>query len=73
MQFFLLTNYYAFWLQVQRKTNDLKQILENELAEKEIRLKELAQREAEMAKKLSRVYLTEYEQKVETEKLFKVN
>jgi hypothetical protein len=51
----------------------LKQTLENELAEKEIRLKELAQREAEMAKKLSRIYLTEYEQKIETEKLFKVN
>jgi len=43
------------------------------LIQKEKCLQESLQKQMEMAKKLSRIYLTEYEQKVENEKLLKVN
>ena len=47
--------------------------MEIELSEKENSLQESLQKQTEMAKKLSNIYLMEFEQKKQNEKLLKVN
>ena len=64
---------YSFYFKEKRKAKEAKKKMEIELSEKENSLQESLQKQTEMAKKLSDIYLMEFEQKKQNEKLLKVN
>jgi len=63
----------SFYFKEKRKAKEAKKKMEIELSEKENSLQESLQKQTEMAKKLSNIYLMEFEQKKQNEKLLKVN